>query len=81
MQKLPEAPDKKRGDAGKKRERLGKKKETRYLSAVTGEVTTLKSFLLLEEGSTCPSLGGTLVNFSTSRSCLFCQRPTTKNTK
>ena len=50
MQKLPEAPDEKRGGAcAKKEEPSRQKKETRSLSAVTVEVTTLKSFLLMLE--------------------------------
>ena len=60
MQKLPEFPGRKRGDACTKKEPSRSKKETRSLSAVTGEVTTLKSFLLLVGGPTRPSLGGAL---------------------
>ena len=52
MQKLPESPDGKKCDAYAKKKSSGQKKETRSLSAVTGEVTTLKSFLLLVEGPT-----------------------------
>ena len=81
MNKLPEAPNRKRGDACAKKEPSWQKKETRSLSAVTGEMTTLKSFLLLVGGPTRPSLGSVLVNLSTSTSRLFYQWPTTKNTK
>ena len=49
MQKLPETPDRKRG---RKKEPFRQKKETRSLSAVISEVTTLKSFLLLVGGPT-----------------------------
>ena len=48
---------------------------------VSGEVTTLKSFFLLVEGSRRPSFGGTLLKLSTSSSRPFYQRPTTKTTK
>ena len=64
-----------------KKEPSQQKKETRSLSAVTGEVTTLKSFLLLVEGPTCPFLFGTLVNLSTSSSHFCYQQPTNKNTQ
>ena len=57
MQKLPEACAKKKKKKKKKKESSRQKKETRSLSAVTGKVTTLKSFLLLVEGPTCPSFG------------------------
>ena len=82
MQKLSEAPDRKRGDpCTKKRNCLSKNKETHSLSAVTSEVKTLKSFLLLAEGLLCPFLCSTLVNLSTNSSHLCYQQPTTKNTK
>ena len=55
MQNLPGAPDKKGGDAcAIKKEPSRQRKERRSLSAVTGGVTTLKSFLLLVEGPTRP---------------------------
>ena len=83
MQKLSEAPDKKEGDAyskkkkkkKKKKEPSRQKKETYSLSAVTGGLTTLKSFWLLVESPTCPYLGGTLVNIFTSSCRLFYQNP------
>ena len=72
MQKLLEAPDRKRGDAcAKKEETSRQKKESRPLSAVTSVVTTPKSFLLLVEGALRPSLDDALANFSTSCSRLF----------
>ena len=76
MQKLPEAPNMKRGDAcAKKKKKLsGQKNENRSFSAVTGEVTTLKIFLLVK-GAMCLSLGGKLVNISTHSSHLFNQNP------
>ena len=45
MQKLPESPDRKWGDAYAKKRTSCQMKETRSLSAVTDEVTTLKIFL------------------------------------
>ena len=57
MQKLPEAPD--------------RKKESHSLSAVTSGVTTPKPFLLVVEGSMRPSLDNMLASLSTSSSCLF----------
>ena len=81
MQKLPEAPDRKRGDACAKKEPSQQKKEIRSLLSVTSGVTTPKSFLLLVEGAMRPSLDDTLVNLSTCSSHLFYQRPTTKNIK
>ena len=80
MQKLPEAPDRKRGDACAKEEPSRQKKEAHAVLAVTSGVTTPKSFLLLVEGAMCPSLDDALANLSTSSSRLFYQRPTTKNT-
>ena len=81
MQKLPEAPDWKRGDAYvKKCNCLGKRKKPFSLSAETGELTILKSFLLLVEDPTCPSLVCTQVNLPTSTNHLFYERHTTKNT-
>ena len=50
MQKLPEAPDRKRGDACAKRNPLSKRKKPVLCQHQTSEVTTLKSFLLLVEG-------------------------------
>ena len=54
MQKLPEAPDRKRSDTCAKKELSRQKKESRSFLAVTSEVKTLKSFLLLVEDCTCP---------------------------
>ena len=46
MHKLPEAPDRERGDAYiKKGNHLSKRKETCTFSVVSGETTTLKIFL------------------------------------
>ena len=82
MQKLPEAPDRKRGDAyAKKRNRPDKTKESRSLSAVTSGMTTLKSFLLVVEGAMRPSLDDAWANLFTSSSCLFYKRPTTQNSQ
>ena len=82
MQKLLEASERDRGEhMRKKRNRLGRKKENRSLPVVTSEVTTLKSFLLLVEGSTCPFLYDTLLNLSPRSSRLFYQQTTTKNSK
>ena len=69
MQKLPEASDRKGGDACAKKYPSLQKKETYSLSAMIGEVTTLESFLLLVEGPTHLSLGSMLVSLSTSSSC------------
>ena len=72
MQKLPEAPDRKRGDAYAKKRKLSRqKKESRSLSPVISGVTTPKSFLLVVEGATRPSLDNALANFSTCSSHLF----------
>ena len=49
MQKLLEAPDRKRGDACSKKKPSRQKQETCSLSIVTGEVTTLKTFLAASE--------------------------------
>ena len=81
MQKLPEAPDRKRDGACVKMEPSRQKKEALALSAVTSGVTTPKSFLLLVEGAMHPSLDDVLGNLSISSSRLFYQRPTTKSTK
>ena len=81
MQKLPEDPDRKRGDACIIKEPSKQKRETRSFSAVTSFVTTSKSFLLLVKVPMRPSLDDTLANLSTSSSHLFYQRPTTKNIK
>ena len=78
MQKLTEAPERKGSDAYAKKEPSRQKKEARALSAVPSEVTTSKYFLLLVEGTLCPSLDDTLANLSMSSSRLFYQRPTTK---
>ena len=74
MQKLPKAPDRKRGNACTKKEPLAKERSLFSVSAVT----TPKSFLLLVEGAMCLSLDDALANLS---NCLFYQQPTTKNTK
>ena len=51
MQKIPEAPDRKRDGTYAKKELSQQKKEACTLSAVTSGVTTPKSFLLLVEGA------------------------------
>ena len=66
MQKLPEAPDRKRG-AHAQRKGTVPTKESRSLSAVT----TPKSFLLVVEGTMRPSVDDALANLSTSSSHLF----------
>ena len=81
MQKLSEAPDRKKSDARAKKEPSGQNKEACFLSVVTSGVTTPKSFLLLVEGAMRPFLDDVLTNHSSSSSRLFYQRPTTKNTK
>ena len=82
MLRLPEAPDRKRGDACTiKKELSRQKKESCYLPAVTSGVTTPKSFLLVGEGNMRPPLDDALANLSTSSSCLFNLRPLTKNTE
>ena len=51
MQKLPEAPDRKKGGAYSKEGTFSAKERSLFsLSAVTSEVTTPKSFLLQVEG-------------------------------
>ena len=61
MQKAPEAPDRKRGDACSKEKELSRQKqESCPLSAVTSGVTTPKSFLLVVEGTMRPSLDDAL---------------------
>ena len=63
MQKLPEAPDWKRGNAcAKKRNRRNKKKESCSFSTVT----IPKSFLLEVEGTMHQSRDDALANFSIS---------------
>ena len=81
MQKTPRSPWSEKGWRMCQKDRSQQKKETGSLSAVTGEVTTLKFFLLLVVGPMRLFLGGTLVNLSTSSSRLFYQWPTTKSTK
>ena len=76
MQKLSETPDRKRGDAGAKKESSWQKKEACPLSAVTSGRTKPESFLLLIEGTIYPFLDDTLDNLSISNSHL-----TTKNLK
>ena len=72
MQKLSEAPDRKRGDAcAKEKEPSWQKKESCSLSTVTSGVTTPTSFLLVVEGATRTSLNDALANLSTSSSRLF----------
>ena len=63
-------PDRKRGDACAKKELSRQKKETCSLSAVTSEVT-LKIFLAAGGRPMRSSLGGKLVNLSTSSSRHF----------
>ena len=81
MQKLPEAPDRKRSGACAKKEPSQQKKEAHSLLAVTSGVTTSKSFLLQVEGTMSPSLDDVLANLSTSSSSLFYKWSMTKNTK
>ena len=70
MQKLPEAPDRK--ESGAKKEPSWQKKEAlSFLSAVTSWVISLKSFLLLVEGTMHPSSDVALANLFTSSSRLF----------
>ena len=71
MQKLLEAPDRKRGDTCAKKEPSRQKKEACALSAVTSGVMTPKYFLLLVEGAMRPSLDDVLANLSTNSSCLL----------
>ena len=66
MQKLPEAPDRKRGDTCIKKRDCSDKRKNLDLSAVTNGVTTPKSFLLVVEGAMHPSLDDTLANLSTT---------------
>ena len=81
MQKLPEALNRKRGDACTKKEPSQQKKEACSLSAVTSGVITPKSFLLQVEGTMRPPLDDSLPNLSICSSRLFYQQPTTRNTK
>ena len=71
MQKLSEAPDKKRGGRCAKKGPSRQKKEAHSLSAVISEMTTSKFILLLVEGTMCLSPDDALANLSTSSSCLF----------
>ena len=73
MQEISEAPDRKRGDACAKKKELSRHKKKNFvpLSAVTGRVTTPKSFLLVVKGAMRPSLDDTLANLSTHSSHLF----------
>ena len=73
MQKLLEAPDRKRGDTRTKKEPSWQKKEAYSLSAMTSRVKTPKSFMLLVEGAMHPSLDDMLANLSFSSSHLFYQ--------
>ena len=56
MQKLPKAPDRKRSNACVKKGTVSAKERIPFVcfSAVTGKMKTLKSFLQLVEGPTCP---------------------------
>ena len=71
MQKLPEAPDRKKYGAYAKKEPSHKKKEAHALSAVSSRVTTHKSILLLVEGTMYLSFDDALANLSTSSCHLF----------
>ena len=72
MQKFLETPDRKRGERmGKENKPSRQKKESCSFSAVTSGVTTLKSFLLVVEGTMRPSLDDVLANLSTSSGRLF----------
>ena len=72
MQKLPQAPARKRGGAcAKKRNLPDKRKNLIPLSAVTSGVTTPKYFLLVVEGAMRSSLDDALANISTSSNRLF----------
>ena len=71
MQKLPETPNRKRGDACTKKRNKTKERISCSFSAVTSGGTTPKSFLLLVERAMCPSIDDVLANFSTSSSRLF----------
>ena len=71
MQKLPEAPDKKKERHMRKKEPSHQKKETRSLSAMTSRVTTPKSFLPVVEGTVRLSLDDRFANLSTSSSHLL----------
>ena len=77
MQKLPEAPDKKGATHVQKGTLLAEERDL-SLSAVTSGVTTLNSFLLLVEGTMCPSLDDALTNLSTSSSVSFTNDPQLK---
>ena len=79
--KKSETPRQKKERPMRKKEPFRQKKETRSLSAMTSRVTTPKSFLLLVESTMGPSLDDALANHFTCSSCLFYQRPKTKNTK
>ena len=59
MQKLPEASNRKRGDACTKRNPLGQRKKP-----VLFQEWSAKSFLLLVGGPIRPSLGGAMANLS-----------------
>ena len=54
MQKLPENTEEKGWRMRIEKESSWQNKESRSFSAVTSELTTLKPFLLLVEGPTCP---------------------------
>ena len=73
MEKLPEPPGRKSGDACAKKETSRQKKDASSTSSGTNEVTTPKSFLLLVEGTIRPSLDDALAYLSTSSSRLFYQ--------
>ena len=71
IQKLPEAPNKKRGDASaKKRNRPDKRKNLVLFQQWPSEWHHL-NLMPVAEGATRPSLDDTLANLFTSRSRLF----------
>ena len=78
MQKFLEVSDRKRGEVWAKKKNCPGKRKNLALSAVTSEVTTPKSFLLVVEGAMHPSLDNALANLSTSSSHLFSTNPRLK---
>ena len=82
MQKLPDAPDRKRSDAwAKERNLFGKRRKLILFQQWPVEWQHLNLFLQLVEGTMRPSVDDAFANLSTSSSGLFNQRPMTKNTK
>ena len=79
MQKLPEAPDRKRSDACTKKGTVSTKERISFF--FSDDRQSENTFLLLVDGPTSPFLCSTMVNLSTGISCLFYQQPTTKNIK